>query len=296
MQPRPIKQRVDLQRGTGSRDAKAHSETSITIHVAHRYERCIWEAATGIEEGIERRSLKRKLPETPDDGDDLKPVDTSESEDNYSVRGQPDAPDTHDASPPVPKPATADTVDVAAWALRVAKRVGMIGRVSDSLDKKGGCVRVGSLCSGMNMDCYALRALRNAWGLLAKDLGVNAELDWARKFSCEIAKEKRSLIESTWPEAEALFPDVAHMGREKAFCCKADGLISIPYVDLLFSGFSCTSLSRLNPNRKDFKDKKSASNITRRGTHAYIQKRKPSLLMLENVKPLMSSGLARASA
>ena len=132
----------------------------------------------------------------------------------------------------VEPPSTSGAFDFARWVLLVclgAKELDMLRtlHVSEPL-------QVGSICTGMATETLALEAIRRSC----------PSFNYTVAFVCEKEKAKMKQLKVRHPLALHV-NDVAFLSESKIR--NSDGrLVERPAVDLLISGFSCKSISKMN--------------------------------------------------
>ena len=141
-------------------------------------------------------------------------------------------------------------------------------------------IRFGSLCSGTDfvaaiMPCIAREiTIRMGAHMLL-------QLESKQMFSAEMDEHMRTFSACNFTPAANIYRDVTSLPR------------SIPGVDLLIFGSSCRGLSWMNPKRRclghrDPKNPLHTSGSTMAGCLEYVRQRRPRVLLLENVRGLLS--------
>lgn len=159
---------------------------------------------------------------------------------------------------------------------------------------------VGTMCSGTDVCVEVLASAVQAGG----GIGIS------HMFSCEISPPKQQwiLTMSQPGPPKYLFENVldfaASQGRGNvgAFCMRSQRRHSAPATDIVYMGFSCKDVSRLNVNRIAsggcIRDRSLRTGSTLDGGMCYVVARRPRLVLLENVASLddasKSSGLSNA--
>ncbi|CAI7674692.1 unnamed protein product [Penicillium pancosmium] len=157
-------------------------------------------------------------------------------------------------------------------------------------------LRVATVCSGTESPLLAMNMVKkgeyqvtlNIVPCLARSLEklqTGLDLEYEHVFSCEIVAYRQAYIERTC-RPPLLFRDVQDLAEPKAYTAYGS-LAEVPgNVDLLIAGTSCVDFSTLNNNKKDLTKtgEKGESSRTFFGLLDYVGVRKPSILILENVK------------
>ena len=135
----------------------------------------------------------------------------------------------------------------AAWALHRAKDMGHFQRLIDVAAQ--GPIKLGSLCSGLEVFAMVALCLSAAWRDLAVSLPTLPVLDFVHEFSCELDDKKRALLRTRpgFPEpAKHLFADVADVASGRpSYCSITQGHVCPARPDVLMAGWSCKDLSGL---------------------------------------------------
>jgi site-specific DNA-cytosine methylase len=112
-------------------------------------------------------------------------------------------------------------------------------------------------------------------------------------FACESDAKKRLFISRMFPSLDSLFVNVFNLNGERSVSSKTAGAVEVrqvPSVTLFVCGFSCTSISPLNPHSKQHRAAgfKSSSQTasTYQGQLKYIKKHRPLIVINENVESL----------
>jgi site-specific DNA-cytosine methylase len=146
------------------------------------------------------------------------------------------------------------------------------GRDLSRLNRK---IRVATMCSGTESPLLALTKISYS---LSKS-GVRLEVDHA--FSCEIEPFKQAYIDRNFAP-KLLFRDIRELGDDQAATAYG-ALETVPLdVDLLVAGTSCVDYSPLKTEKKGIEEQ-GESGQTFRGMMAWVERSKPSLVLLENV-------------
>lgn len=149
--------------------------------------------------------------------------------------------------------------------------------LAETLAGKGRALRVATMCSGTESPLLALnlisRAVEAKWGIR---MGIE------HVFSCEIEPYKQAYIERNFAPP-LLFRDVTELGNPQAHTAYG-ALVDVPGdVDLLVAGTSCVDYSNLNNSKKGIHDG-GESGRTFKGMLKWVERNKPSIVILENVK------------
>ena len=101
----------------------------------------------------------------------------------------------------------------------------------------------GSACSGSDCMAIALEEISR----FASDT-LNKQVHFKHIFSCEKDKKKRTFLARCWSFA-LLIPNTVQLAKNKVTNLLDQGKeVFLPWVYLYVAGFSCVSLSTLNPN------------------------------------------------
>jgi len=143
-----------------------------------------------------------------------------------------------------------------------------------------GTLRLGTFCSGTDSPAIALKHLSVALGTA---LGSDAsKLGFEHIFSCEFDQAKQGFLLKNF-DMDYLFSDVTQMGRHRAWDVKSQSVQDVPGdIDVVVAGFSCKDLSFMNSYRKTLEEM-GQSGSTLRGCLDYIERKRPRLVLLENV-------------
>lgn len=180
--------------------------------------------------------------------------------------------------PPPPKPCTY-IGDYATWALQQLEDILNPMELKQLKKNLAGPVRMGSLCSGMDVGAMASNAIYEA----AKVLGIQKPGCVQHQWCCEIDARKREVLRSAHGFVQ-MFTDIHDMGKnKKAFCELANAPVEPAPVDILTFGFVCKSISAMNADPKAFRDKSSLTGGTYAAGLQVIKKLQPPLVVLENV-------------
>jgi hypothetical protein len=146
-------------------------------------------------------------------------------------------------------------------------------------------LRIGTMFSGTDIVVSSARA--------ALSLFCGARLI-DHVFSCDHKKSVQDWILSLPEKPRRLFCEAADLGCGKAYCAIAKAVVPVEPVDLLYAGFSCTSLSDNNGQRQTFREAFAAGNFKKAGesgkTFSALMEflanapEKPQAIILENVR------------
>ena len=150
----------------------------------------------------------------------------------------------------------------------------------------------GTACSGCEVASKIMHGLSL---FLRAKLGVSFRP--RQIFACELDQDKQRFIREQFPDLGCLFGDVADLGKRKALDVITGRRRWIPSVMVLIAGFSCKSLTPMSKDAAKNKgcigrvDPDAETSYTYHGIRTYIRSKRPMLLILENVKELMSVGV-----
>ncbi|KAH7390665.1 hypothetical protein BKA66DRAFT_580830 [Pyrenochaeta sp. MPI-SDFR-AT-0127] len=162
----------------------------------------------------------------------------------------------------------------------IATRAIQLG-LCKALENLGGHpINIATMCSGTESPLLALDLLSKA----LHQVGL-PPIHIKHHFSAEIEVIKHGYIERNF-QPDILFRDIRDFIPEGATTATtaygAD--VPIPYgLDILVAGFVCKDLSRMNNNGKDLDDD-GESGDTWRAVYKYVERFRPSIVLLENVK------------
>lgn len=146
---------------------------------------------------------------------------------------------------------------------------------------------VGTACSGTDIAVLVLHEFARYW---REVLGVTVPI--RHLFACECNPEVQKFLQEQWPDCEALVPDMVSLVDDFVPTLGESGsrMVQLDAPDVFIAGFVCKARSRLNVNAS------SARGCVQHGTHstgasfsmvsAYVSKRRPGLVILENVPDL----------
>ena len=175
------------------------------------------------------------------------------------------------------------------FLLRLFENLGtMRGQVEHYLNS-GGEFRWASACSGSECPHWIFQAL----------LSVGAKMLFYHAYSAEISARKRQwILDNARPSV--LFGHIFDITRAQAFC-HATGVEvassrAFRYAtDLFIAGFSCKTVSALNPDNetrhKTITDFHGSTGLTWWGVVLALEQTRPASFILENVEGLMRHGL-----
>ena len=136
---------------------------------------------------------------------------------------------------------------------------------------------VGSLCSGTDVCVDAIQGLAGVGKFVVE-----------HKLSCEISPaNQRWILQQCSPPPMVLYEDVYEFAKGYGYDVKNQRVAQLVPCDMLFVGFSCKDLSRLNQNsvnnRSCVRTKSLRTGGTLAGSMSYITAVKPRWVFLENV-------------
>ncbi|KAF1848463.1 uncharacterized protein K460DRAFT_308788 [Cucurbitaria berberidis CBS 394.84] len=150
---------------------------------------------------------------------------------------------------------------------------------------KGQVINVATMCSGTESPLIALELLSKA----LEQTG-NSPIHFKHHFSAEIEVFKQAFIERNF-QPDILFRDIREFIPEGVTTATTayGAEVSIPSgIDILIAGFVCKDLSRMNNNGKDL-DSNGESGDTWRAVYTYVNRFRPGIVLLENVKAKIST-------
>ena len=142
----------------------------------------------------------------------------------------------------------------------------------------------GSSCSGTDSCgwCFSAfaRACHRRWEL---------QVECMHAFSAEIVNYKRDFILRHHQPLQ-LFKDGMDLSRESAYCVKAGRFVRASNVHIFIAGFSCKTVSNYNSDklgaRRAILDYSGQTGVTFLAVVFFLEKKKPKVCILENVKGL----------
>ena len=139
-------------------------------------------------------------------------------------------------------------MNFAAWALGQAQDMGHLDRLIDVAAK--GPIKLGSLCSGLDVFVMVALCLRAAWVDLAVVLPHLPDLQFVHEFSCELDDKKRELLRTrpgfSGSQPKHLFADVTDLACGlPVHCSIVQRLVHPERPDVMMAGWSCKDLSGL---------------------------------------------------
>jgi len=155
-------------------------------------------------------------------------------------------------------------------------------------------LRIGTIFSGTDVAVSSARAALSVFrGARSID----------HVFSCDHNKSVRDWILSLPEKPRRLFWEADELGCGKAYCEIAKAVVPVEPVDVLYAGFSCTSLSDNNGLRSKYRDAFAAGDLKRAGQSGktffalmdfVVQaSEKPHTIILENVRGIKRGPLGR---
>jgi len=147
-------------------------------------------------------------------------------------------------------------------------------------------LRIATMCSGTESPILAWRLIERA---VKEHTGI--QMQHHHVFSCEIEPYKQAYIQRNF-EPPLLFRDVCELGEEQAYTAFGS-LADVPgNVDILIAGTLCVDYSALNNQKKGLEDG-GESGRTFHGMLDWVEKHKPAVVILENVKGAPWGGVAK---
>ncbi len=147
-------------------------------------------------------------------------------------------------------------------------------------------IHVGTGCSGSEVLMHVLSTLHDFW---YRKLGLDAQTK--HLFAVEIVEWKRQWIMQHF-SPEVIFEDISAFLTDSQLLkdTVSGNIVPVPTVDLWVCGFECDSVSALNihaaENRRSISRGTGKTGQTAAGCIAYIERYKPPMFILENVKNL----------
>ncbi len=153
-----------------------------------------------------------------------------------------------------------------------------------------GRITVGSMYSGSDVAARVLTKLAKHWG---SQMQCDFDL-FEHVFQCESDAGKRKWLLEQFPEVPCLFQDAATLSHQKCYDLKTGTFVVVPRCDLLMAGFSCKSRSRANNssslNKHCVRSQQKETGLTFLYIQDYVQRKHPSVVLLENVVELAEGG------
>ena len=129
----------------------------------------------------------------------------------------------------------------AAWALHRAKDIGHLQHLIHVAAQ--GPIKLGSLCSGLEVFVMVALCLSAAWRDLAVSLPTLPAMEFVHEFSCELDDKKRELLRTRPGFPKHLFADVADVASGKpSYCSIVQGLACPARPDVMMAGWFCKDL------------------------------------------------------
>lgn len=157
-------------------------------------------------------------------------------------------------------------------------------------------MNLGTMCSGTDCPVDCLEASSSVIG----NLCVGQPLPMHHVYSAEKNKAKREFLHRAYPRLPRLYRDMTECAEETAFCDKAGCYVEVEPCWILAAGFPCTTVSNLNKdaatasNRNTINSGSGATGSCFRTIFEYVSKKRPPVLILENVLGLLRNGQAEA--
>ncbi|KAI9808767.1 MAG: hypothetical protein M1825_003920 [Sarcosagium campestre] len=138
-------------------------------------------------------------------------------------------------------------------------------------------LRVATMCSGTESPILALQLVRDS---LKSSFGLDLNVEHV--FSAEIVPFKQAYIERNFAPP-IIFRDIRELIDSDTATSAYGSKVGVPgEVDMLVAGFSCVDFSNLNGKKQQL-ESKGESGDTFRSIFNYAMKRRPTLIVLENV-------------
>ena len=138
-------------------------------------------------------------------------------------------------------------------------------------------LRIATMCSGTEAPLLAMDLMKQAMKRFGKGF-----VDFTHVFSAEIEPFKQAYIERNF-NPSLLFRDVTEFKGDGEVRTAYGGLAPQPqHINILVAGSSCVDYSTLNNKRGTVKN--GQSTITLDGIKAYLNRHRPNMFILENVK------------
>ena len=149
-------------------------------------------------------------------------------------------------------------------------------------------IGVASACSGTDIGVICLEVVL---AMICGLVGISARV--AHVFACEKNPLKRAFLQSQFSPTK-MFADAAQLGQRMAWCLQMGKSVIVPWCFVFMAGFSCKSRSQAsstastNVNCIQRQDTSTETSATWEATLAYIRKALPIIVILENVRGLLS--------
>jgi len=168
----------------------------------------------------------------------------------------------------------------ARWAVQQSNNA----EIEAGVRAMDGAINIGSLCSGMDMGVLCASAIAEAWNDPVTAGGrCRTALKVCHVFSCERNEAKRRSLRRQSPDCKHLWRDIREVATGMAYCDITGRVTRTIGCDLLQIGWSCTSLSVMNPVPAAFDDASTSSGETYKAGFEYIKRHRPRWVMQENV-------------
>jgi hypothetical protein len=159
--------------------------------------------------------------------------------------------------------------------------------LSQSLERSGGALQVGTLFSGCDVGIHVVKSLLAALNARASEAyPLRAPLRLAHAFSCEIVGWKADFIRR-WHQPRLLFANAEHLAHAVAPDSISGQLRAVPRVHVLLAGFVCKDMSTLSSRHRHFQARiaegEGVSSQSFLQLCAYVRKHRPAMVFIENV-------------
>ena len=148
---------------------------------------------------------------------------------------------------------------------------------------------VGTSFSGCEILSKVLSELSHQWTQM-----LDSTLEFCVLWACEESDSKRNFIRDQFPHIPALFEKMEKLSEVKAFDHVTKKFIIVAWVHIFAAGFTCTSRSRQNSasagNKGCVRNAESATGVAYELVRLFIARKRPPLVLLENVTPLLEDG------
>jgi site-specific DNA-cytosine methylase len=152
----------------------------------------------------------------------------------------------------------------------------------------GGCITVGTACSGTDVVVLVLKRLIDFW-----NTQFGCSLTLRHLFSCECVAFKQEFITAHF-QPEMLYADIAELGSGLALDILSGEMKATPSPHCLAVGIECDTLSGLNSQsevgEQVCETGSGKTGSTAKATLEYIARARPLIVLLENVKNLGAAG------
>lgn len=141
-------------------------------------------------------------------------------------------------------------------------------------------ISIGTLCSGTDLCIGVLRGVMDFVGGSVTHV-----------FSCDSSGTSQQwILNFVKPPPCVLYEDVTDLHSGGGFCIRTQSRRTLPAVDIIFMGFSCKDVSRLNihasRSHSCIREKSLRTGTTLSGGMSFVQQRRPAFVFMENVAAL----------